>query len=146
MADIVIRNATVEDSEPIARLATELGYPTSTSQMRQRLEAIVGDDDYATFDCFVERAPSGRSTLPGSPNTWTMVVATSIRDAFPGQDRARRQPRTRYGIRMSFSRRLPFLYGGEIIKPTAVTPMSTRAGNQIASATRPGGDCRRVSQ
>ena len=49
MADIVIRNATVEDSEPIARLTTELGYPTSTSQMRQRLEAIVGDDDYATF-------------------------------------------------------------------------------------------------
>ena len=49
MADIVIRNATVEDSGPIAGLTTELGYPTSTSQMQQRLEAIVGDDDYATF-------------------------------------------------------------------------------------------------
>jgi hypothetical protein len=49
VADILIRNTTVEDSEPISRLATELGYPTSTSQMRQRLEAIVGDDDYATF-------------------------------------------------------------------------------------------------
>ena len=59
------------------------------------------------------------------------------RDASPGQDQ--RNPHVVFA-------EAAFLYGGEIMKPTAVTPMSTRAGNQIASATRPGGDCRRVSQ
>ena len=147
MADIVIRNATVEDSEPIARLATELGYPTSTSQMRQRLEAIVGDDDYATFDRFVDRAP----VRPKQASRHSQQLDAGRCDvdsaAFPRtRSRATPAPDKINGIRMSFSRRLPFLYGGEIIKPTAVTPMSTRAGNQIARATRPGGDCRRVSQ
>lgn len=49
MARIVIRQATVDDSEPIARLVRDLGYRTSPRQMRQRLEGIGGDDDYATL-------------------------------------------------------------------------------------------------
>jgi ribosomal protein S18 acetylase RimI-like enzyme len=46
---LAIRKAAVTDSEPIARLVTELGYPTSASQMERRLEAILNDDDYHTL-------------------------------------------------------------------------------------------------
>ena len=49
MSDITIRNATLDDSEPIARLVSELGYRTSGLQMRRRLESIVRDDGYDTL-------------------------------------------------------------------------------------------------
>jgi ribosomal protein S18 acetylase RimI-like enzyme len=49
VADVVIRKATVDDSESLARLVSDLGYQTSARQMRQRLEAIVRDGDYATL-------------------------------------------------------------------------------------------------
>jgi ribosomal protein S18 acetylase RimI-like enzyme len=49
MEGIAIRRATVADSERIARLVTELGYPTSATQMRKRLEAILRDEDYDTW-------------------------------------------------------------------------------------------------
>ena len=49
MAEVAIRNATMEDAEPLARLATDLGYPTSTAQMQQRLMVIPADDDYTTL-------------------------------------------------------------------------------------------------
>ena len=49
MADITIRKATVEDSESIARLVSDLGYQTSAVQMRRRLDAIVRNGDYDTF-------------------------------------------------------------------------------------------------
>ena len=48
-ADIVINTASVDDSEGVARLVSELGYPTSPRQMRQRLAAIVRDEDYQTL-------------------------------------------------------------------------------------------------
>ena len=46
---IAIRSATLADSEPLARLMTELGYPTSSSQMERRLASILGDASYRTF-------------------------------------------------------------------------------------------------
>ena len=49
MADIAIRDASIADSEDIARLVTALGYRTSSSQMRSRLEAILRDKDYNTL-------------------------------------------------------------------------------------------------
>lgn len=49
MAEIVITRASVDDSEAIARLVTELGYPTSARQMRQRLVAIGRDEGYETL-------------------------------------------------------------------------------------------------
>ena len=49
MVNVAIRKAAVADSEPIARLVSELGYPTSTRQMQRRLEAILGDEDYHTL-------------------------------------------------------------------------------------------------
>jgi ribosomal protein S18 acetylase RimI-like enzyme len=46
---IAIRLATLADSEPLARLMTELGYPTSPRQMERRLAAILADASYRTF-------------------------------------------------------------------------------------------------
>src|SRR6187431_1594062 len=49
MPGLAIRKAALTDSESIARLVSELGYPTSASQMERRLEAILNDDDYHTL-------------------------------------------------------------------------------------------------
>jgi ribosomal protein S18 acetylase RimI-like enzyme len=46
---IAIRSAALGDAEAIARLMTELGYPTTLAQMSARLTRIVADSDYATF-------------------------------------------------------------------------------------------------
>jgi ribosomal protein S18 acetylase RimI-like enzyme len=45
----VIKSAAITDFAPIARLVSELGYPTSPSQMQRRLEAIRLDQDYFTL-------------------------------------------------------------------------------------------------
>jgi GNAT superfamily N-acetyltransferase len=44
-----IREATRADSTSIAELISELGYPTSESDMRARLAAIEADTNYRTF-------------------------------------------------------------------------------------------------
>ena len=49
MAEIVITRASVDDSEAIARLVSDLGYPTDAGQMRQRLAAIGRDDTCETL-------------------------------------------------------------------------------------------------
>jgi ribosomal protein S18 acetylase RimI-like enzyme len=49
MSAVVIRPAAVTDFAAIARLVSELGYPTSPSQMQRRLEAILADHDYFTL-------------------------------------------------------------------------------------------------
>lgn len=46
---MVIRDAVIDDAEPIGRLITELGYPTSPEAMRDRLTLILADPGYATF-------------------------------------------------------------------------------------------------
>ena len=46
---IAIRSATLADLEPLARLMTELGYPTSSRQMERRLTSVLGDASYRTF-------------------------------------------------------------------------------------------------
>lgn len=45
----MISSASVDDSEAIARLVSDLGYSTSAPQMRQRLVAISRDLDYETL-------------------------------------------------------------------------------------------------
>jgi hypothetical protein len=40
---IAIRSATLADAEPVARLMTELGYPTSSRKMERRLTSVLGD-------------------------------------------------------------------------------------------------------
>jgi ribosomal protein S18 acetylase RimI-like enzyme len=37
------------DSEQLAQLVTDLGYQTSAVQMRKRLKAVLGDEDYRTL-------------------------------------------------------------------------------------------------
>ena len=49
MPEIAIRVASLADAESIARLVTDLGYPTSSSQMGERLRAIQRDEDYNTL-------------------------------------------------------------------------------------------------
>jgi ribosomal protein S18 acetylase RimI-like enzyme len=46
---LAVRIATTADSERLARLVSEMGYPTSSTQMGKRLESIFSDEDYATF-------------------------------------------------------------------------------------------------
>ena len=55
MTSVAIREAAVADSEPLARLVSELGYPTSPSQMQRRLKAILDDEDYQTLVAWVSR-------------------------------------------------------------------------------------------
>jgi GNAT superfamily N-acetyltransferase len=44
-----IRNVILDDAEPVGRLITELGYPTTTIEMADRLTAILSDPSYVTF-------------------------------------------------------------------------------------------------
>ena len=49
MDDDRIRDARVGDAAALARLVTELGYPTTAPDMQARLATILGRADYATF-------------------------------------------------------------------------------------------------
>ena len=44
-----IRDATIDDTERVSQLMTELGYPTTVERMRERLSQILSDSNYATF-------------------------------------------------------------------------------------------------
>jgi len=46
---MIIRSAQSEDVEALANLMAELGYPTSSEQMRRRFKAISGDPSNATL-------------------------------------------------------------------------------------------------
>jgi ribosomal protein S18 acetylase RimI-like enzyme len=46
---VVVRDATIADAAQVARLVSDLGYPTSASQMHMRLESILRDEDYHTL-------------------------------------------------------------------------------------------------
>jgi GNAT superfamily N-acetyltransferase len=46
---IAIRLATLADAEPVARLMTDLGYPTTSGEMERRLTAVLADVSYRTF-------------------------------------------------------------------------------------------------
>jgi ribosomal protein S18 acetylase RimI-like enzyme len=49
MVSIAIRDATIADSDRIARLVSDLSYRTSSSQMYRRLKPILGDEEYHTL-------------------------------------------------------------------------------------------------
>jgi GNAT superfamily N-acetyltransferase len=46
---MIIRGAQSEDVKALANLMTDLGYPTSSEQMRRRFEAISADPSYGTL-------------------------------------------------------------------------------------------------
>jgi GNAT superfamily N-acetyltransferase len=49
MENARIRHAEIRDAERVARLMTELGYPTTVDAMTERLAMILTDPSYATF-------------------------------------------------------------------------------------------------
>ena len=49
MSEIKIRSACLNDSSPVSGLMSQLGYPTSANDMKQRLEGILPDSNYMTF-------------------------------------------------------------------------------------------------
>ena len=49
MSEVEIRSARLDDSSAIACLMSQLGYPTSSDEMKERLTAILSDSDYMTF-------------------------------------------------------------------------------------------------
>jgi len=49
-----IREARIGDAERVSELVTELGYPTTASDMADRLRTILNDPDYVTFVAEVE--------------------------------------------------------------------------------------------
>jgi aminoglycoside 6'-N-acetyltransferase I len=57
--DIVVRHATIADSDALARLVTELGYPTAADRMRGRLEAILSKPEYFTVVAEVDERIAG---------------------------------------------------------------------------------------
>ena len=49
MKDCSIREAKLTDAPTIARLVTQLGYPTSSIQMEKRLQILLAHSDYITL-------------------------------------------------------------------------------------------------
>ncbi|MBZ5562047.1 MAG: GNAT family N-acetyltransferase [Acidobacteriia bacterium] len=48
-SEFTVRPAMAEDAEEIARLATELGYPSSAQEVEARLKSLVKDPEHAAF-------------------------------------------------------------------------------------------------
>jgi GNAT superfamily N-acetyltransferase len=59
MGEVKIRNACLDDSSAIARLISQLGYPTSSDEMKGRLAGILSDSDYETLIAEVRKDAVG---------------------------------------------------------------------------------------
>ena len=44
-----IRTATIKDASDISELSNQLGYPSSVSEIKERLESILSSDDHTMF-------------------------------------------------------------------------------------------------
>lgn len=49
MSELTVRHAQQADAADIARLVTQLGYPTSPIEMAERLEILLKRSEYITF-------------------------------------------------------------------------------------------------
>jgi len=47
--EVSVRGAEIGDAAALAHLMTQLGYPTRTSEMEMRMEAVCADRNYLTF-------------------------------------------------------------------------------------------------
>jgi GNAT superfamily N-acetyltransferase len=118
-AEPSIRAANQEDAEAIARLATELGYPTALDEMRTRVERLLQSDAY--FLVVAEQgsevigwiAAERRLLLESGERAEIvgLIVTQSARRAGTGQalvsaaeDWARRQGLPRMAVRSSVTR------------------------------------------
>jgi ribosomal protein S18 acetylase RimI-like enzyme len=59
IVDIRIRKAKLRDARQLAALICELGYETTSSEMRRRLKMILNDARYGTFVAEIEREICG---------------------------------------------------------------------------------------
>jgi GNAT superfamily N-acetyltransferase len=64
------RHTAVADFSALARLMTELGYPTSTDQMTARMEALRNRTDYATFVADADGIIAGMIVVSVSPSLY----------------------------------------------------------------------------
>jgi hypothetical protein len=81
MDEMIIRSAQSADVEALANLMSELGYPTSSEQMRRRFEAISDDPSYATLVAERERAkfsPWRGSALSAPTDRTTAVLGSGL--------------------------------------------------------------------
>jgi GNAT superfamily N-acetyltransferase len=62
-AGLTIRTVELKDSETLARLVTQLGYPTSVAQMHQRLTTILSLPEYHTFVACMSDRVVGTATV-----------------------------------------------------------------------------------
>jgi len=59
MSEVQIRDACLRDSSVIARLMSQLGYPTSSDEMKERLAGILPNSDYMTLIAEVQKDAVG---------------------------------------------------------------------------------------
>src|SRR5438093_10427941 len=65
---IKIRNAKLSDAPALAKLMCELGYETTTEEMRQRLKSILSDARYRTFVDDISRKVCGTTATLVHPS------------------------------------------------------------------------------
>jgi GNAT superfamily N-acetyltransferase len=89
MADmkIALRDAELKDIEVLARLMTELGYPTSTVEMGQRFVEISADNKFKTIICEYEGVVAGmaggyRSLFYEKNGSYVRITALVTSKAF----------------------------------------------------------------
>ena len=63
MNEIVVRNAEVSDSDALARLCTQLGYPTAGAAMPARLERFSSDANARAFVAVAGKNVVGLTTV-----------------------------------------------------------------------------------
>lgn len=84
-----IREATLEDAHELAHLVTELGYPSSPAELRDRLRRILRDPDYHTLVADTGKQLSGFVGLRlgryyEKNGTFCQIAALVVRDAARG--------------------------------------------------------------
>jgi len=59
MVELILRRANTEDSQRLAELITQLGYPASTEEVRSRFELIDHDEEHALFVAVLDERVAG---------------------------------------------------------------------------------------
>ena len=86
-AAFTIREATGADAPAIAGLITELGYPTSESEMRARFTTIAADPNYRTFVAQVAATVAGVAGVGLAPfyernGIYGRLLVLAVSDAY----------------------------------------------------------------
>ena len=85
-----IRSATLADAKPVAALVTALGYPTSATGMKTRLEGILADPTYQTFVAELDGEVVGMAgaclaRFYEKPGIYARLVALVVAEAGTGR-------------------------------------------------------------